>query len=246
MAMSKPYLTFKNKLLHFDDDIEIADILYAKVKKTMISNDATQLFDYQDNVKHPNLSRYKICQNNRVEIIRHLKSSISASYLKDLYEEVTIYLRNIIAEAYENASVSPERLIGEHRVTMTAVEILSEMRAGTLSQTIVDLMFQTLENERSTISLIDKTCKKIGISISREVIENAVYYLEIRHKLVHTDGYADEEFRQTHPTLKYTKNNYIDLTYNTLKSAKTAICKLVYEIDKEVLDKGLIKANNKP
>ena len=243
MVMTKPYTSFRNKLLHFDDDIEMADILYSTVKATTISENATTLFEYQDNKKHPNLSRYKICPQNRVEIVRHLKSSISSSYMKDLYEEFTIYLRSIIAEAYQNASVSPERLIGEHKVTMSAVEILSEMRAGTLSQTIVDLMFQALENERSTISLIEKTCKKIGISIPKDIITDAVYYLEIRHKLVHTDGYADAEFRKTHPTLQYTKKHYIDLTYSTLVSAKTAIFNLVQQIDKEVLTKGLVEAN---
>ena len=38
----------------------------------------------------------------------------------------------------------------------------------------------------------------------KQYINDAVYYLEIRHKLVHTDGYADEEFKKTHPRLRYT------------------------------------------
>lgn len=243
MAHSKHYQSFKNKMLHFDDDIEFADILYTTIKATPLTENAVTLFDHSNADKHPNISRYSICQDNRLQIVRHLKSTISSSYIKDAYEEVTIYLRGITAEAYQNATVSPERIIGEHKVNMSAVDILSGLKDGTLAQTVIDNMFQALENERSTISLIKKVCTKLGITIDPQLIDDAVYYLEIRHKLVHTDGYADEEFRNTHTTLRYTHGNYIDLTYQTIVAAKTAIFNLIDAIDVDALTKGIINPN---
>ena len=240
MSYSKHFITFRNKMLHFDDDIELADILYSIIRENPISEDADKLFSSQSQEKHPNISRYSICQTNRLQVIRHLKSTISASYIKDAYEEITIYLRGITTEAYENASVSPERIIGEHKVNMSAVDILKGISDGTLAQTVIDNLFQTLENERSTIGLIKKTCTKLGITISNQIIENAVYYLEIRHKLVHTDGYADDEFRNSHPTLRYTPENYIDLTYSTILSTKQALFNLVTAIDADAIAKGII------
>lgn len=244
MPISKPFLAFKNKLQHFDDDLEFVDLLYSTIKATAPTDDNLRLFQYQSTEKHPNISRYKICQNNRLLIIRHLKSTVYTSYIKDIYEEVAIYLRNIVAEAYLNASITPERIIGEHKVNMSAVEILTGIRDGTLAQTVIDNMFQTLENERSTILLIKKACKKIGIEISEDIINNAVYYLEIRHKLVHTDGYADAEFRELHPTLKYTGGNYIDLTYQTIQEARLAIFNLIKAIDCSAIAKKIIKSNH--
>lgn len=246
MPVSKPLLAFKNKLQYFDDDIEFVDILYSTVKGTVIDDGNPKLFEYQDREKHPNISRYSICQTNRLQIVRHLKSTIYASYVKDIYEEVTIYLRNIISEAYQNASVTPLRIIGEHKVNMSAVEILTGIQNDTLTQTVIDNMFQALENERSTISLIKKTCSKLGINVQSQLIEDAVYYLEIRHKLVHTDGYADEEFRASHPTLKYTRGNYIDLTYQTIQDAKKAIFMLMEAIDVDAITKQIIRPNTPP
>ena len=123
---------------------------------------------------------------------------------------------------------------------MSSVDILSGIKDGTLAQTVIDNMFQTLENERSTINLIRKICSKLGIVVSTQLIEDAVYYLEIRHKLVHTDGYADEDFRNSHKTLRYTRDNYIDLTYQTIMAARKAIYDLVDAIDADALAKGII------
>ena len=240
MSHSNNYLSFKNKMLHFDDDIEFTDILYSTIRETAVSDNADKLFEHQNPEKHPNISRYSICQDNRLQIVRHLKSTVSASYIKDAYEELTIYLRGITAEAYANATVSPERIIGEHKVNMSAVDILSGIKDGSLAQTVIDNMFQALENERSTINLIKKVCSKLGITVANPIIEEAVYYLEIRHKLVHTDGYADEAFRASHPTLRYTRGNYIDLTYQTIIAVKKALFELVDAIDNDALAKGII------
>ena len=243
MAYSKHLLAFKNKMLHFDDDIEFADILYSTIRENPIAEGTDKLFEFQSHEKHPNISRYSICQDNRLQIVRHLKSTISASYIKDAYEEMTIYLRGITTEAYQNATVSPERIIGEHKVNMSAVDILKGISDGTLAQTVIDNMFQSLENERSTINLIKKVCTKLGITVTDQLIENAVYYLEIRHKLVHTDGYADKEFRDSHTTLRYTNRNYIDLTYQTIIATKKALFNLVVAIDADAIAKGIINSH---
>lgn len=41
---SAPYIGFKNKMLHFSDDIEYVDILYSTIKKEHIPSNATKLF----------------------------------------------------------------------------------------------------------------------------------------------------------------------------------------------------------
>lgn len=231
-------------MLHFDDDIEFTDILYSTIKLNPLAEGATSLFQNQSTDKHPNISRYSLCDENRLQIVRHLKSTVYAAYIKDAYEEITIYLRGITLEAYKNASVTPERIIGEHKINMSAVEILSGITDGTLAQTVINNMFQSLENERSTIGLIKKTCTKLGLSVDQKIIEDAVYYLEIRHKLVHTDGYADAEFKQLHPTLRYTHNDYIDLTYQTITATRIALFELVNALDAEALSKGIITAQS--
>lgn len=238
---SKPYISFINKTLHFNDDIELIDILGKKIKEENGRSD--KILECFDKNKHPSISRYKICDANRDILFRHLRSTMYAAYVKDMYEEVTLYLKSIILEAYENGMDKPERIVGNHKVSMSATEILKELREGGLAKKVIDEIFQSLENERSTISLISKTCDKIGITIEKKLIEQAVYYLEIRHKLVHTDGHAEKNFRETHLELKYTTSGYIDLTYQTLLNMRTAIEDLIQAIDVDALNKKILKPN---
>lgn len=93
-------------------------------------------------------------------MVDHLETTIYTTYIKDLYEEFSIYLKGIFKEVYSNVNVTPERMCGEHKVNLTSVEILQHMQMGDLVEVIIDNLFQSLENERSTIALITKFHKK--------------------------------------------------------------------------------------
>ena len=156
------------------------------------------------------------------------------------------YLKNSLKEIYKNAKVTPERLTGEHKIQMSSTEILNYLNQGNLAEIIIDQIFQSLENERSTITLIEKFHKKIGLKPNEELISQAIYYLEIRHKLVHTDGYADIDFIASHPTLSYTSTKYIVLNYPTVNSAKNAVTALVKDIDNKIMQAQLVPPNTAP
>lgn len=111
---------------------------------------------------------------------------------------------------------------------------------------VIEGIFRVLENERSTISLISKFHNKIGIEKDSNIINEAIYYLEIRHKLVHTDGCVDEEFRNAHNTMQYTHKGRIKLTYSTIIKAKEAVTKLVEDMDKKIMSAGLARSNTTP
>ena len=143
MTVSKEFLTFKNRLRHFDDDIEMVDILCTTIKRKRLESGADKLFEYQVPEKHPNISSYSIRQENRLLLASHLRTTVYSSYVKDVYEEVTMYLRGIVSEAYQNATVDPRRIIGEHKINMSTVDVLAGIRDGTLAQTVIDNMFQT-------------------------------------------------------------------------------------------------------
>ncbi|GEM_PF-6441989 len=72
-----------------------------------------------------------------------------------MYEEVTEYIRYILQEGVING-VEPRRLVGGHNVNMKAKEILSISTKRKIIQSIMEQIFQQLENERSTITFISK------------------------------------------------------------------------------------------
>lgn len=242
MAISKCLITFKNKMSHFNADLDFINILSKSVENGDYSSEE-ELFPGSNDKKYTVLSHYKVSDKNRRLVVNHLKSTLYTAYIKDLYEEFSIYLKSIMKEVYSNAKVTPERLSGEHKVSLTAVEILRHLQTGNLADVVINNIYQSLENERSTIALITKFHNKIGIEIEKSLVDNAIYYLEIRHKLVHTDGYADEEFKKAHDSLKYTPANKIKLDYCTICQAYKAVFDLVSDIDLKVISAGLAKSH---
>lgn len=242
MANSKCLVTFKNKMSHFNADLDFVEILSKSVENGNYSGEE-ELFPGSNDEKYTTLSKYKIGDQNRRLVVNHLKATLYTAYIKDLYEEFSIYLKGIMKEVYSNAKIAPERLSGEHKINLTSVDILHHLQTGDLADVVIDSIFQSLENERSTIALITKFHKKIGIDIDHTIVNNAIYYLEIRHKLVHTDGVADDEFKSTHDSLTYTSSNKIKLDYSTIQKAYDKVFRLVTDIDAKVIAMGLAKSN---
>ena len=246
MANSKCYVSFKNKMSHFDADLEYVDIVYNNILSTPLPTGATELFPGSSNPKYEILSRYKVVPQNQLLVIRHCRATLFTAYIKELYEEFPMYLMNMLKDIYNNAKITPERLTGEHRISMSSTDILTHIRQGDIADIVIDNIFQCLENERSTIALISKFHQKIGIEKNDALINDAIYYLEIRHKLVHTDGFADSEFISSHQTLTYTASNYISLNYTTIKNAKNSVMALVKDMDSKIMQKQLVPPNTTP
>lgn len=227
---------------HFNADLDFIDILYKSIENGDYSNEE-ELFPGSNDERYTVLSHYKVGDQNRRLVVNHLKSTLYTAYIKDLYEEFSIYLKGIIKEVYNNAKVTPERLLGEHQFHLDSVVILHHLKIGDLADVVIDNIFRSLENERSTIGLITKFHKKIGINIEKTLVDNAIHYLEIRHILVHSDGCADEEFKKAHDLLNYTSNNKIKLDYHTICQAYEAVYDLVSDIDSKVISAGLAKSH---
>lgn len=242
MAISKGLMTFKNKMGRFNADLDFIDILQELIESGCYSSEE-DLFPGLRDKKDATLSRYKTGDSNRHSSVNHLRNTLYTAYIKELYEEFSIYLKSIMKEVYANAKVTPERLAGEHKVSLTSVDILRHLQIGDLADVVIDNIFQSLESERSTIALITKFHKKIGIDMDKTLVKNAIYYLEIRHKLVHTDGYVDEEFKKDHKLLSYTSNNKIKLDINTARQAYKAVSDLASDIDSKVIKAGLAKGH---
>lgn len=239
-AHSKHYQTFTNRLLHLDADLELIDIIDVSIKDGLLTPGPEKLFEKISRRKHPVLSKRTVSDINRQLAMNHLKQSVFSSYVKDLYEEVYDYLKSVLTEAAIRSKVEPERLIGEHRVEVKVSDILQADKLQSVIEDIVAKVFRKLENERSTTALIEKTCGKLGLSVSDEIQSKAIYYLEIRHQLVHADGKADEQFKATHPDLNYTTGDYIDLRYKLIQEARKAVKKFIEEFDTQAITKGLI------
>lgn len=228
---SKGYQRFYTRLDYFRLDREVADIF---VKNKELLAGESKIFKGVTATGQPLLNSRDNTEYSRTIIVKHLRNSIYVSFVKEIYEEVTEYIRYILHQAALNGA-DTNRLLGEHNVNMRANEILSKATKEDIVQLITDQMFQQLENERSTMTLIQKIKNKLGLIIDQNTIDNALPYLECRHVFVHSDGKPSPDFLAKYPFINTDKKGRINLTADFLNKAFKAVDKLLSSIDKEML-----------
>lgn len=241
---TKIYHSFQQKLYYFDDDIELIDV----IRKCVLAGDLTDedsshiLKNVDPNI-HTHIKRRRNSNGSRKNTINHLRSSIYSSYIKDLYEEVTHYFRSILRQASINGFDSG-RLIGDHQFKVNARSVLELENWENVCKMVSDTVFQSLENERSTLNLLKKTATKLGLEIADQLINNALPFLEIRHILVHSDGKPTSDFSQKYPHIRRRSNGYLLLDYRLICDTREAIKALIEAYDSEVVDKNVLQEDD--
>ena len=228
---SKGYQRFYTRLDYFRLDREVADI-FVKNKELLAGED--KIFSGVTATGHPLLNARENTEYSRTIVVKHLRNSIYVSFIKEIYEEVTEYIRYILRQAALNGA-DTNRLLGEHNVSMKANDILSKATKEEIVQLITDQMFQQLENERSTMTLIQKIKNKLGLTIEQSTIDSALPYLECRHVFVHSDGRPNADFLAKYPFVRTDAKGRINLTAEFLIKAFNAVNRLLLNIDKEMI-----------
>ncbi len=237
---SKAYHAFEQKLIYFDDDVELIDILRACViGGDLTENGSQHVLKRLKPTKHKHIARRQNSDGSRKLIINHLRSSVYSSYVKDIYEEVTEYFKTILKKASGNG-FSAGRIVGEHSFKVDAKTILDLENWDSVCQMVTDSVFQSLETERSTLKLLEKVASKLGLDVAKEHIETALPYLETRHFLIHCDGKLTDEFKQNHPHIRC-ENDYLALDYTFICKYRDSVKKLIHEYDREVIRTNLLK-----
>jgi hypothetical protein len=237
---SKAYHAFEQKIHRFNEDIELIDVVRSGViDGDLTEKDSNSVFKHMDQQRHPTLHRRKNSDNSRKLAINHLRATIYSSYVKDVYEELTQYLRTILEKA-SLAGLNSARIIGEHAFKVEAKNMLALGSWEEVCRMVADSVFQSLEAERSTLKLLEKISNKLDLQVREETITQALPYLEVRHLLVHTDGKASLEFRQNYPEIKC-KGNYVQLNYTFISRFRDTVHHLVSEFDKSVINKNFLR-----
>lgn len=242
--LSKAGLRFVNRVDFFDDDIEFVELLYKERRNVLPSSEGDCLFlGMTDDLL---LSRKKVSEQSRTIVIAHLRATVYVSFIKEIYEELTEYLRSLLEEASLicNDKTRAYTLIGDAKCSITASELLQFTEIQEVHKTIADQVMRQIENERSTVKLVQKICDRLNISVDQNTIDEALPYLELRHLLVHADGKADQSFREKYKKSFKISKGKVELNNTVVKMAKDKITCLVRAIDKEAVDKGIMKENN--
>jgi hypothetical protein len=237
---TKFLLTFLNRAAHFDADIELADVLEIAIGAGKLSS-PDFIFEGVTADKHPRLAGRKISDQNRKIASGHLSNTIRASFVKDIYEDFSIYITDLIRGCAEKG-LNPDRLIGEHKFQIDANQLIRCGSWDAVLALIAENLFRRLEGERSTIKLVTAIDAKLGLKLDAKIYEKALHYLELRHLLIHRDGIADKEFCDSHPIFNLKPGDKVILTYLLIDDLRKKITALAKHIDEKVVEQNLIAA----
>lgn len=235
--VTKAFHRFTSRAAHFNADLELVDILTSAVRNNDLTPAAgLHLFKHLDANKHITLSNRVNNGHSRKLAVSHLKKTVLSAYLKDLFEDVELYLVELIIAA-TSSNLSPSRLVGEHNITIQINDILKCGNWDAVVALVANNLFRKLQEARKTMLTFDLIDRKLGLGIEKQILNDAMPYLEMRHLLVHSDGKADEKFCENYPTFGLTSGASIPLNYSVISTAREKITSLVKEIDEKAVTK---------
>lgn len=227
---SKALVRFLNRAACFDEDLELVSVMSRAVKNGELSPGVDDgLFVHVDASEHPRLTKTKVNDNNREKVIGHLRQTLFAAHIKDLYEDFVDYLAEISRSVMRNG-IASDAVRGDFKFQMAASSILA---CGSW-EAVLDVVNEALEERlkalgtHKTVEFLDK---RIGLGLDASLVEVAFRYLDLRHLLVHEDGRADERFCSSHPDFLATPGRTIKLDATVTREARMAITALVEHMD---------------
>jgi len=240
---SKAFRKFMNRAAHFDADVEMVDIVRRASERGALSVDTSRLFDDINANSHPRLTARKHGPQARSLVIGHLRTTLYASYIKDLYEDAMGYLSDILAASARHG-LDPSRLVGENNLPFSANDLFAAKNWNGVVRMVSDAIFRALENERKTRKLLEKIDTKLNLKIDKKKIDDAMIFFDMRHLLVHSDGIVDVAFVNSYPRFKLISGEPLTLDITKIRRARSAVEALVKEYDdKIVLNKVIARAD---
>lgn len=240
---SKALVRFLNRAARFDADLEIVDVIGIAIEEGRLTpSDEARLFEFVDPQAHPRLAKAKATAQNRQIVVGHLRKTVYSSYVKDLYEDFTDYLDELISSAARKG-LSPQQLRGEFKLQLSADEVLECGDWDSVTSMIARALLGRLHDmgNAKRMTFLDK---RLGLGLDPEVVGPAMAYLDLRHLLVHTDGLADAEFCQRYPVLGAYPNEPVKLTMQTANDARLTITALVEHVDERAVAASILASED--
>ena len=240
---TKPYQRFIARVADYEADIELSDVLVttfiSKVKNSQ-NNIATHMG--LNNQLYPKLaSRQNTHQSRRIVGI-HLQKALYGSFMKDLYEDFSEFIQETIKAAAVKGIDYP-RLLSGSSVDMKMADVLKTGSWDALLIKVSENVFRSLENERSTIKLLEKFNNKLDLKITQQFIDDAMPYLDARHIIVHRDGKVDDKYKADYPGIALDPKGKIRLDFAFITTARTKVCELARHINERVQVENLCLAS---
>lgn len=234
---SKGFRRFKSRIEYFQEDLESVAVILKN--KEILAGD-NSIFKNVSKSNQPKLYKRQNSSNSREVVLRHLQNTMFVSFIKEMYEEVLIYCA-YATDCAAQTSPNAQRLVGEQNFNFTANDILSKKDRKEIVSFVIEKIFRGIENKKDTLLLVSALNDRLNLGVNNDTIMNAMPYLEARHKFIHSDGLADNKYKDMYPNIELTGEGYIKLNTTVIQKATTAITKLVCEYEEAMTKNKLFQ-----
>jgi hypothetical protein len=228
-----------NRAARFDADIEFVDVISTAVANgDLTPSDRGLLFLHVDDERHPRLAKQKTSDENRRDVVGHLRKTVYSSYIKDLYEDFSAYLTEMVCVTRK--SFTPDKIGGSHKITVDANDLLECGSWDRVVALVGESLFDRLGGFSNTKRIVQAMDDILGLDLGKAVVLNAQPYVELRHLLVHADGVASDAFCAEFPDFGAYPDQPVKLGQQTVHDARLAITDLVEQIDAKAIAAGFV------
>lgn len=237
---TKSYQRFIGRIADYQSDLELANVLIRRFMSRPNTQSTIAVDLGAVPATHIKLNARTNNANSRKIVGLHLKKTLYASFIKDLYEDFGEFVRNTL-EMAALAGLDPSRFVGDSKVDMKVGELLATGSWEALIAHISDELFRSMENERSTTKLIEKFDRKLGLGLSKPMVADAMPYLDARHIIVHRDGVADQPYKDAYQAVMLTDGDRIKLDFPFVNNARAKVCDLAKHMDDQAMAMNLCR-----
>ncbi|WP_287124316.1 hypothetical protein [Chromohalobacter sp.] len=140
-----------------------------------------------------NYSRLNHPSSHRSRVYNFCRSKNTLSAIVEIFSYFSEYMRGILKEMYEH---NPMLVVGKSNkpLNLTFAEISKFNHLSEIQEKMVEDVFRSIENERSTVKLIDKIISDTGANVSNADKQCVLPYLEMRHLIIHNHSKIDQAF----------------------------------------------------
>ena len=180
--------------------------------------------------------------NHRSRVYNYCRSKNTLSAIVEVFGFFSEYMRDVLKEIY---ITNPMAVVGKSnkQLNLTFVDISKFVTLNELHTKMVDDVFRSIENERSTIKLIDRILKDTGANISSADKEAVLPYLELRHLIIHNNSKIDRAFEDKYGALFSLKaGDKVPSKFNVADTAIEKIIKFIKKVDSEFIRLNLVPA----
>ena len=243
-AETKALQAFNGAIRTLNLHIQLVDRSLAIANKYVIANKKDNIaIALKCNVNsHPQLNIP--CNNKDLgRVYATSRKKIHEQAIVELYRIFTNYIRNIIEEFIHTDPYPLLQVVCENKDNKIEFKkIISIGNYDSIIAYMATMIYRRFENEQSTPKLLDKIISYTKIAVPNDVRENALFYLEVRHLIIHNNSKADDDFlSKNNDRIAVPASRKLPINFNLVSKSIEAVTALCHTIDLELINKNMVR-----